>query len=222
MKVALVASAVAAELVSPLARYGRETWSGPVDEERNFKSFRKFMDKVDPEKKWPSFLTNYGCHCKKPSDSDWVDKTHGPALDDFDAACLRHRNCLRCVEHRFEGCDSTDQGYNAVIKSATDMECKGKPNTCKRAICECDLEFALAYNGVFSARKPEHEPDEWDRESPLQQEKCVPSPKSDTSNGSGEQSEKACCYVNAESQWKIYNVDRQCCSNNQIFGIGSC
>ena len=64
--------------------------------------------------------------------------------DFFDRTCKQWHNCQRCVQEQFgEGCTGDKTNYKMEVASG-EVECNNRPNTCKRALCECDKFFAIS------------------------------------------------------------------------------
>merc|ERR1712080_65756 len=84
----------------------------------------------------------YGCNCLILGDRPMSDPGKGRPVDELDSVCKVYKDCQKCVQMKFgENCIGEMVKYKWGIKSH-DVFCKDKADTCERALCECDLQFA--------------------------------------------------------------------------------
>jgi len=113
----------------------------------------------------------YGCNCLLLGDRPITDPSLGPPVDELDSTCKQYKDCNKCVREQFgEQCVSEFRSYN-FISGAASIQCTDKPNTCERALCECDAKFArnhAKHSDVFNIRFHQYESN-WnpDRSCPM-------------------------------------------------------
>ena len=83
------------------------------------------------------------------------DPGHGPPVDALDTVCKAYKDCLKCA--RMEYGDSCIGEFTRYRYGITNGEavCRNRPNTCERALCECDAKFArehVGQTGVFDEK----------------------------------------------------------------------
>ena len=66
----------------------------------------------------------------------------GPPVDKYDKTCKHFKDCQKCVRMKHgNDCIGELHAYE-YGESNGEKFCVNNSNTCKRAICECDLQFA--------------------------------------------------------------------------------
>jgi len=76
----------------------------------------------------------------------WSGLGIGPAVDALDATCKKYNECLKCVQGEFgETCLNEFKEYDFGIHAGQAV-CNNEKNTCERAICECDRQFAIEHS----------------------------------------------------------------------------
>ena len=100
----------------------------------------------DEDKYW-----NYGCNCMIHGDRPLSDMGTGPGVDRLDKKCREYKLCQQCARAQHgEMCIGEFIAYRRprtkvlVVDGVeeTHKVCRDTPNTCERALCECDLQFA--------------------------------------------------------------------------------
>ena len=131
-----------------LNRSVRQT--GP-DGNRRYDQLVDMMEHYNPQfderKYWA-----YGCQCLILGDRPMSDPGHGKPVDNLDTVCKQYKDCQKCARERFgQTCIGEFVRYKYGEKNG-DKFCKDQPDTCKRALCECDLQFGknhVAHKDVF-------------------------------------------------------------------------
>ena len=66
----------------------------------------------------------------------------GPPVDEQDGSCKKYKDCQKCAKQRFGNeCIGEFVKYK-YGQTGGEKICENNVDTCKRAICECDLQFA--------------------------------------------------------------------------------
>lgn len=196
-------------------------------------------------------IKKYGCHCFPGSNKDADPKRRhaaigvGPAVDEIDSVCQTLAKCHRCVELRFPGeIDVNDGRYDpygkkkgkkiAAVAGASEFDCSFNKSAAKRALCECDTEFAIKLGRVWNDTN--HDPHYWQNNRNLRQMETRGTPVFDydaTCNakssrnakgpgGSDDGAQPTSTRVNTEASnfllqlSKEDQVDNQCCGPNYI------
>jgi len=120
---------------------GSSATAGSVNIERRYKDLtaiaRHFMPDFDERKYWA-----YGCNCLILGDRPMSDPGLGRPVDRLDNVCKQYKDCQRCVAMKFgDDCIGEMVKYRWRYTNQNDIKCMDKPDTCKRALCECDLQF---------------------------------------------------------------------------------
>merc|ERR1711937_478023 len=106
-----------------------------------------YNNDFDERKYWA-----YGCNCLILGDRPMSDPGHGPPVDALDTVCKAYKDCVKCARMTYgDMCIGEFVKYRYGIKNG-EVTCKDRPNTCKRALCECDAKFArehVSQTGVF-------------------------------------------------------------------------
>merc|ERR1712113_636245 len=98
------------------------------------------------EREWGKYCP-YGCHCAVNGPTDLLAGSGHP-IDEIDSACKRHKECMQCAINDFG--DSSCPWWKpykmqAMFDDVTNekfLVCKDQTGSCKRALCECDAQFA--------------------------------------------------------------------------------
>merc|ERR1711892_1305407 len=132
----------------------------------------------------------------------------------FDGTCKQYKDCNKCAQEQFG--DTCIQEFTAYsFTSATNsIQCTDEPNSCKRALCECDSRFANEHakkTNPFDASYHSFESN-WD-------------PTSSCSAGTrGIRHDPKCCSnSDTTSPFSLYNHNyKECCSDGKVQAIGQC
>ena len=71
-------------------------------------------------------------------------------LDASDAVCKAHKDCLACVREEF-GDECIPEGFD-MRYTHQGGQCTNEQGTCKRALCECQKQFAIDHAKVRATR----------------------------------------------------------------------
>jgi len=147
MKISLLASVVASSEIP--SRHPRQIEIG----EKRYSQLTDMMGFYNPsfdERKYWA----YGCNCLILGDRPMSDPGHGQPVDALDTVCKQYKDCVKCALKEYgETCIGEFVKYSYGQKNG-DKFCKDSANTCDRALCECDLQFAKNHVGqkdVFNA-----------------------------------------------------------------------
>jgi len=90
---------------------------------------------------------NYGCNCFMEGNWGRISGLgHGAPIDPLDATCYSYKNCLSVVRATYgSNCKTEDVDYRTAIEEG-EMICADSSDTCRRSLCECDVEFAEHHN----------------------------------------------------------------------------
>ena len=186
-------------------------------------------------------INKYGCHCF-PNGSKAAGGV-GPAVDDMDSLCKKLYRCHKCIQIEFgeDAVDVDDGRYTWALQGDNTLSCeKNQNNPARKALCECDRDFAYAMGEIWSDdgfnpfywlsnRNARHEGKEKNDGSVFDYDQtCQPA-----ANGSGPAD--ACCgasYPNKEpydstqrtccNDVLINVLTQECCGNGSVGSIGSC
>ena len=116
---------------------------GP-DQERRYNQLTDMMEHYNPNFDERRYWT-YGCNCLILGDRPMSDPGFGPPVDPLDAVCKAYKDCQKCAraEHG-NSCIGEFVRYKYGERNG-DKYCRGRPGSCDRALCECDLQFAKAH-----------------------------------------------------------------------------
>lgn len=114
-------------------------------------------------------IKKYGCHCFPGSNNDADPKRrhaaigNGQAVDAIDSVCKTLSKCHKCVDIRFPGEIDVNDGrydpYGGNKKRLDNFDCSKNKNPARRALCECDVEFARNLAPVWDDTS--HDPRFW-------------------------------------------------------------
>lgn len=197
------------------------------EEERRYKQLADMMEffnpKFDERKYW-----TYGCNCHVLGDRPMSDPGFGPPIDALDVVCKQYKDCQKCARARFgETCigEFVRYGYELLNDprgrrvKCTNRTDKGDDLKCKRALCECDAQFAKdhfrvkdvfdkKYHTFWSSQDAQKA---WD---PAADDVCVP-------RGVGPVDLKCCGVV--DGPHTLYNsIKLDCCLNGEVKPQGQC
>jgi len=98
-----------------------------------------YMPDFDERKYWA-----YGCNCLILGDRPMTEQGHGKPVDELDTVCKAYKDCVKCVQMKYgETCIGEFRKYKYGLNKRTGTAtCKDEPDTCERALCECDTQFA--------------------------------------------------------------------------------
>lgn len=109
--------------------------------------FYTMEERFDADKYW-----NYGCNCMIHGDRPLSDMGTGPGVDRLDKKCREYKLCQQCARAQHgDMCIGEFVSYrrprtttilNELGVEETHKVCRDSPDTCERALCECDLQFA--------------------------------------------------------------------------------
>ena len=94
----------------------------------------------------------YGCFCNfMEGDRQFSQPGFGSRpLDASDAVCKAHKDCLACVREEF-GDECIPEGFD-MRYTHQGGQCTNEQGTCKRALCECQKQFAIDHAKVRATR----------------------------------------------------------------------
>ena len=164
----------------------------------------------------------YGCNCLILGDRPMSDPGLGPPVDALDSVCKRYKDCVKCVKQEYgDECIGEFVMYKYRFQNG-DVTCRNNANTCERAVCECDAQFArehLAATDVFSDEyhmfwSTNDGGEMWDPANDATQ--CVPS-------GTKPVKPECCNSSNNDQAFVIYNaLVKDCCADGSVAPTGQC
>lgn len=201
------------------------------EDERRYKQLADMMEFFNPDFDERKYWT-YGCNCHVLGDRPMSDPGFGPPIDALDVVCKQYKDCQKCARLRFgDECIGEFVKYNyelvgppktgkAVCKNKTDGKGdKGDENRCKRALCECDAQFAKAHDAVKDVFDKQYHTfwssmdagAAWD---PAAGDGCLAA-------GNGPVDHKCCGVV--DGPHTIFNSNKKdCCLNGEVRDQGTC
>lgn len=182
---------------------------------------------AEEEREWGRYCP-YGCHCA-------IDGPHnilaggGKPLDEIDSACKRHKECIQCALQDFDQATCPwwkPYKMTAMVDDTTGekhLVCQDQPGYCKRALCECDAQFARDlynerqnYNRDFHHRYGNIDTDEMCKS--VNRGKGYG--QSGGNGGNSGTGESQCC-GNYPKRFPYNESKNQCC-DGKITGLGAC
>jgi len=154
----------------------------------------------------------YGCNCLILGDRPMSEMGKGKPVDELDVACKDYKSCQKCVRMEFgPDCIGEKERYSWK-KVKGDVVCTDAPGTCKRGLCECDLDYAKKIPGTIGVFNPDYHlfytTIGWDPDTSCQRNKGVSKPE---------------CCGNDDGPMKIFNsLQKECCADGSIKRIGFC
>lgn len=172
------------------------------------KIVQHFTPSFDERKYWA-----YGCNCLILGDRPMSDPGFGKPVDSLDSICKQYKDCQKCVKQKFgEDCIGEFVKYRWTKKNGG-IQCKDAAGTCKRNLCECDLDFA---------KKMPNEIDTFNLDYHLFWSTIDWRPQEDSCLKGTGLSEPECC-GSETGPLVIYNsLNRQCCDDFSIKPYGMC
>jgi len=117
------------------------------DQDRRYFQLTDMMSFYNPDFDERKYWT-YGCNCLILGDRPMSDPGHGPPVDALDTVCKAYKDCLKCARMTHgDTCIGEFVKYKYGVNSG-DVKCRDQPDTCKRALCECDAKFAREHNAA--------------------------------------------------------------------------
>merc|ERR1712035_21530 len=94
----------------------------------------------------------YGCYCLPEGSHDIAAGGYGKPQDNIDRSCKDFKQCYRCLNEEYSdvsrGCAGEEFGYRFDLitndDGTKDVQCTNRLGSCRRSICECDLQLARA------------------------------------------------------------------------------
>ena len=141
----------------------------------------------------------------------------GKPIDRLDSACKAWKDCQRCARETF-GPDCIGEFTKYKYGYENDLVvCKNKPNTCDRALCECDALFAKVHVAAKDVWTSDHHlfysttDPAW--EGPDNTDQCVSNP--------GAPVMECCTNQDISSPFIWYNSNnKQCCPDGTVIENG--
>lgn len=135
--------------------------------DRRYKQLTSMMNFHNPEFDERKYWT-YGCNClilgkfldwetslNFIGDRPMSDPGHGKPVDALDSVCKAYKDCLKCARKTYgDECIGEFVKYRYGLRQ-DEIVCRDDPNSCKRALCECDAMFAqqhVAAKDVFDTQ----------------------------------------------------------------------
>jgi len=158
----------------------------------------------------------YGCNCLMLGDRPMSEGGKGKPVDELDVTCQHYKQCQKCARMTYgEECIGEMVKYEwAQITGSYDLKCTDKPNTCKRALCECDLDYSKKLKESLKTNK-------FNNDYHLFWSKIDWNPKRDCVKKGGK-SEPKCCGSDDGPKYIFNSLQKQCCPNYTIKPIGMC
>ena len=76
------------------------------------------------------------------------DPGHGRPVDALDTVCKAYKDCLKCARMTHgDTCIGEFVQYRYGYRQG-EVACRDPANSCDRALCECDAQFAKAHNAA--------------------------------------------------------------------------
>merc|ERR1711953_22997 len=126
---------------------------GPMDEfsMRKFRQLKIVVLWLQQEQLFGRYCY-YGCFCLPEGSHDIAKGGYGKPQDNIDRSCRDFKQCYRCLNEEFgdtnQGCAGEEFGYRFDLitnsDGSKDVQCTNRPGSCRRSICECDLQLARA------------------------------------------------------------------------------
>jgi len=169
-----------------------------------------YMPDFDERKYWA-----YGCNCLILGDRPMSDPGHGKPVDELDTVCKAYKDCVKCVQMEYGSqCIGEFKKYRYGLNAQRgEVQCRDKPATCERALCECDAQFGRqmpAHRHVFSDDYHLF----WSTTGWSPEEKCL--------HGGNGPYEPQCCGAD-DGPLHIFNAKtKECCANGSVAPQGQC
>ncbi|CBY12908.1 unnamed protein product [Oikopleura dioica] len=132
---------------------GEQSRFGPMDEieVRKFRQLKIVVLWLQNEQLFGRYCY-YGCFCLPEGSHNLAQGGYGKPQDNIDRSCKDFKQCYRCLNEEFgdtsKGCAGEESGYRFDLitnaDGSKDVQCTNRPGSCRRSICECDLQLARA------------------------------------------------------------------------------
>ena len=146
--------------------------------------------------------------------------------------CKQYKDCVRCASERYgEQCIGERVAYKVKFRKRSEPTCRDAPDTCERALCECDSQLSRDHLAVKDIFNPSYHLF-WSKTGWTPEEQCSGSysrPGSSvngvgnafvhvvTSNTPRPQKSRQVCCGGSISPFKIFNpAKQQCCSDGSV------
>merc|ERR1712037_439647 len=118
---------------------------------RKFRQLKIVVLWLQQEQKFGRYCY-YGCYCLPEGSHDIAQGGYGKPQDNIDRSCKDFKQCYRCLNEEFgdtsKGCAGEEFGYRFDLLTnddgTKDVQCTNRIGSCRRSICECDLQLAKA------------------------------------------------------------------------------
>jgi len=187
---------------------------------RKFRQLKIVVLWLQQEQKFGRYCY-YGCYCLPEGSHDIAQGGYGRPQDNIDRSCKDFKQCYRCLNEEYgdtsKGCAGEEFGYRFDLiendDGTKDVQCTNRLGSCRRSVCECDLQLAKALS------KYESEWDEslhsvkggFDREATCQ----IPS-------GPGGNPILECCGDKTTFPFNQPRRANQCCDGPEAKPLGQC
>ena len=137
----------------------------------------------------------------------------GPPISPLDSVCKQYKDCQKCARSRFGNSCIGEFTRYAYDERSGDKFCKDTPDSCKRALCECDLQFAKDHVSVAHHFSTDYHLF-WSTTGWNPEENCPGTP--------GGPVDIQCC-GRSDGPYSLFNaLNKKCCGGNIQAGAGSC
>jgi len=191
-----------------------------IEQDRRYFQLIEFMRyynrEFDERKYW-----SYGCNCHVLGDQPMSDPGFGPPVDKLDSVCKQYKDCNKCAREKYGDACVGELVQYRYGQTNNGLKCRDDANTCERALCECDAQFARDHakaEEVFDFRYHSYYASE-NGGSWIARDEC---PKSGGVRTLTQNPQ--CCTNSANTKpFQIYNANlKDCCANGSISPIGQC
>jgi len=167
-----------------------------------------YMPDFDERKYWA-----YGCNCLILGDRPMSDPGYGRPVDKLDNVCKAYKDCQKCVQMKFgPQCVGELVRYKWKKTRKNEIQCTDEPNTCERALCECDNKYTSeipAARDVFDDKYHMF----WGNWDYTDADNCVRTPGI---------SEPECCGADDGPMVLFNSLNKECCLDKTVKPIGMC
>merc|ERR1712048_696638 len=141
-------------IIAASAEAGRVARQAGIDNDRRYFQLADMMTHYNPSFDERKYWT-YGCNCLILGDRPMSDPGHGKPVDALDTVCKAYKDCLKCARMTYgDQCIGEFVKYKYGLRK-DEIVCRDGPNSCERALCECDAMFAqqhVAAKDVFDTK----------------------------------------------------------------------
>jgi len=118
---------------------------------RKFRQLKIVVLWLQHERKFGRYCY-YGCYCLPEGSHNLAQGGYGKPQDNIDRSCKDFKQCYRCLNEEFgdtsKGCAGEEFGYRFDLLTnadgSKDVQCTNRLGSCRRSVCECDLQLARA------------------------------------------------------------------------------